>query len=167
MAEEIGVFAEPEILIWPIGPKDRFAIIASDGVFEFLTSQAVVDMVVKHATPLEAAKYIVAEAYRLWLTYDERTDDITIIIITFDGVKVTNVVDSKALKDDSFRPSISPRNISPRAATNIEALRNRPVRRIMAANRRRLIAAEDTVNLGAASTFVPKEYPKVSILLVQ
>ena len=118
-------------------------------------------MVVKHATPLEAAKYIVAEAYRLWLTYDERTDDITIIIISFDGVKATSLAEAKFQKNESFRASNSPRNVSPRTATNVEALRNRPVRRIMAANRRRLIAADDTVNLATASTFVPKEYPKV------
>ena len=44
MAEELGVFAEPEMLTWHLGLADRYIIIASDGVFEFLTSQAVVDM---------------------------------------------------------------------------------------------------------------------------
>ena len=44
MAEELGVYAEPEMLSWHLGLEDRYIIIASDGVFEFLTSQAVVDM---------------------------------------------------------------------------------------------------------------------------
>ncbi|MES2203447.1 MAG: hypothetical protein V4474_03950, partial [Patescibacteria group bacterium] len=50
-----------EILTWKLSPSDRLAIIASDGVFEFLTSQAVVDLIVKFKNPLEAAKHVVAE----------------------------------------------------------------------------------------------------------
>lgn len=85
IAEKVGVHAEPEIMTWKLSPGDRMAIIASDGVFEFLTSQAVVDMILKFKNPLDAAKHVVAEAYRLWLTYDDRTDDITIIIMVFDS----------------------------------------------------------------------------------
>lgn len=87
MAESIGVIAEPEILVWDIQPNDKFVIIASDGVFEFLTSQAVVDMVAGFDDMLAAAKHVVAEAYRLWLTFDDRTDDITIIIMTFEDIR--------------------------------------------------------------------------------
>ena len=39
VGEAVGVCAEPEVLAWRIGPTDRYVIIASDGVFEFLTSQ--------------------------------------------------------------------------------------------------------------------------------
>ena len=45
VAEEIGVFAEPEVLVWQLTNKDKFVVIASDGVFEFLTSQNVVDII--------------------------------------------------------------------------------------------------------------------------
>lgn len=86
VAESCGVFAEPELLHWGLSPDDQFIVIASDGVFEFITSQNVVDMVSKFKDPLEAAKHVVSEAYRLWLTYDDRTDDITCIIITIDGM---------------------------------------------------------------------------------
>lgn len=44
-AEDIGVFAVPEILAMELTSNHRFFVIASDGVFEFLNSQAVVDMV--------------------------------------------------------------------------------------------------------------------------
>lgn len=84
VAEQCGVYAEPEILVWKLNSKDRFVVIASDGVFEFLTSQAVVDAISKFENPLDAAKHVVSEAYRLWLTYDDRTDDITIIILCFE-----------------------------------------------------------------------------------
>lgn len=39
MAEEFGVIADPEITIRSFEPDDRYIVIASDGVFEFLTSQ--------------------------------------------------------------------------------------------------------------------------------
>lgn len=87
VAEDVGVHAEPELLTWKLSPNDKFCVIASDGVFEFLTSQAVVDIVSKFSSPLEAAKHIVQESYRLWLTYDERTDDISIIVVNFDNFK--------------------------------------------------------------------------------
>jgi serine/threonine protein phosphatase PrpC len=44
-AERIGVFAEPELEFRYLGANDSFLIIASDGVFEFISSQHVVDMV--------------------------------------------------------------------------------------------------------------------------
>ena len=72
MAERCGVFAEPELLNWNISPNDKFAVVASDGVFEFITSQNVIEMIAKFKDPIEAAKHVVAEAYRLWLTYDDR-----------------------------------------------------------------------------------------------
>ena len=48
-------------------PRDKFVVIASDGVFEFLPSQAVVEMVSKFNDPLEAAVHVASESYRLWL----------------------------------------------------------------------------------------------------
>ena len=43
VAERIGVTALPEVDTFTLGAGSRFAVIASDGVFEFLPSQAVVD----------------------------------------------------------------------------------------------------------------------------
>lgn len=45
IAETIGVVANPEIVALELTPEHQFFVVASDGVFEFLTSQAVVDMV--------------------------------------------------------------------------------------------------------------------------
>eukprot|EP01036_Dinobryon_divergens_P032546 gene32546-42159_t len=54
IAEDCGVVAEPEILEREINADDKYLIIASDGVFEFLTNQMVADLIVPHADPLEA-----------------------------------------------------------------------------------------------------------------
>jgi len=45
----------------------RYVIIASDGVWEFLTSQAVADLVAKFEDPLDACRAVVTESYELWL----------------------------------------------------------------------------------------------------
>ena len=44
-AESVGVFAEPEITETVLGAEDRFLIFASDGVWEFITSQEACDLV--------------------------------------------------------------------------------------------------------------------------
>ena len=80
VAEGLGVTAEPEILIRQILSHDKYVVIASDGVFEFLTNQMVADIVAEKEDPLDACHAVVAAAYDLWLRYDVRTDDITVII---------------------------------------------------------------------------------------
>ena len=44
-AESIGVCAEPELAIKNVTPANPFFLIGSDGIFEFMPSQTVVDMV--------------------------------------------------------------------------------------------------------------------------
>ncbi|CAN8271052.1 unnamed protein product [Cochlearia groenlandica] len=87
IAETIGVVANPEIAVVELSPDNPFFVIASDGVFEFISSQTVVDMIAKHKDPRDACAAIVAESYRLWLQYETRTDDITIIVVHIDGLK--------------------------------------------------------------------------------
>ncbi|TDH68463.1 hypothetical protein CCR75_004165 [Bremia lactucae] len=86
VSEELGVTAEPEILCKGLNPHDKFIIIASDGVFEFLTSQNAVDIVSQFDNPSEACHALVDEAYNRWLQFEVRTDDITAICIYLDGV---------------------------------------------------------------------------------
>lgn len=169
VAEAIGVNAEPELMIWPLTENDKFAIVASDGVFEFLTSQAVVDMVNRYKNPLEAGKAIVAEAYRLWLTYDERTDDITIIIIMFDQIQPI-VVSPESMglipsASNSSGQAVSEYVASPRSPRGIKMDKSltaysRPVRLCLTSdrNRRRLIAADEQLDRGNSAS--PREYPK-------
>ena len=108
IAEQVGVFAVPELLTWKLTPEDKFVVIASDGVFEFLTSQAVVDMISEFDDPLEGAKHVVSESYRLWLTYDDRTDDITIIVLVFDKMTPTggSAVGANLKRGQSQRVSV-------------------------------------------------------------
>eukprot|EP00937_MAST-01D_sp_MAST-1D-sp2_P004803 g4803.t1 len=110
VAEGLGVCARPECLsrrvrLWPaqagqaaqaaqpsstergneqvLGQTDRCVILASDGVWEFLTSATVAAIVQQFAESEveEACAAVVAEAYRQWLMFEERTDDITIVLV--------------------------------------------------------------------------------------
>jgi CRP-like cAMP-binding protein/serine/threonine protein phosphatase PrpC len=91
IAEELGVFAEPEMITREVTSDDKILVLASDGVFEFLTNQSVIDICAKFSDPLAACRAVVAASYELWLQYELRTDDITIICIFLDSV------DSKSL----------------------------------------------------------------------
>lgn len=81
IAEKIGVVATPEVSTVQLNANHPFFVVASDGVFEFLSSQTVVDMVSKYPDPKDACSAIAAKSYKRWLQHETRTDDITIIIV--------------------------------------------------------------------------------------
>ncbi|KAK7264557.1 hypothetical protein RJT34_32166 [Clitoria ternatea] len=86
LAETIGVFAIPEVLTVQLTPNHLFFVVASDGIFEFLSSQTVVDMAARYTDPRDACAAIAEESYKLWLELENRTDDITIIIVQIKGL---------------------------------------------------------------------------------
>jgi serine/threonine protein phosphatase PrpC/CRP-like cAMP-binding protein len=110
MAEELGVFAEPETLTREIKPDDRILVIASDGIFEFLTNQSVIDICAKFTDPLEACRAVVAESYELWLQYELRTDDITIIVVFLDQIMEPDLMEREYIT--SRRDDLSGRKAS-------------------------------------------------------
>lgn len=81
IAEKIGVVAVPEVSVLQLQPNHKFFIIASDGVFEFLSSQIVAEMVAGYPDSRDACSFIAGESYKMWLENENRTDDITIIIV--------------------------------------------------------------------------------------
>lgn len=93
IAEQLGVNAEPEIVVRDLLPEDRIIVLATDGVFEFLTNQSVIDICAKYDDPLEACRAVVAESYELWLQFELRTDDITMVCIFVDSIE--NIDSSK------------------------------------------------------------------------
>ena len=78
--EEIGVFAEPELVTKSLREQDQFIVLASDGVWEFISSEQVVDMVLRFSDPFEACRAIIAESYRLWLQHDVRLNGSSAIL---------------------------------------------------------------------------------------
>ena len=151
VAEALGVFAEPEQLQRQIDENTAFIVIASDGVWEFLTSQSVIDMVSQFEgpdAPLEACKAVVAESYRLWLQYEVRTDDITMIVLRIDNFKSPTSSEMESASPNSpSKVSSSVREAHRTSKTTVltelsgkEGHIQRPVRRTMSKAKRRVIA---------------------------
>ena len=86
IAENLGVHAEPEMVTINLDSEDKIIVLASDGVFEFLTNQSVIDICAKFSDPAAACRAVVAESYELWLQYELRSDDISMICIFIDDV---------------------------------------------------------------------------------
>lgn len=84
VASQVGVIPEPEVLHFDVTTKDRFLAIASDGVWEFLSNEEIVEMVrpfyLKN-DPEGACEKIVRESTAAWKREDDVIDDITIILV--------------------------------------------------------------------------------------
>jgi serine/threonine protein phosphatase PrpC len=84
VAESVGVIPEPEIMDHVITPNDRFMVLASDGVWEFLDNQAVVDLVAScDGNGPEACKKVIKASYDAWMREEEVVDDITCVVVYF------------------------------------------------------------------------------------
>ena len=85
----VGVIAEPTVTKWQLTPDHRFAILATDGVWEFISSQEAVDLVGRaldapRRTGHDAAYLLATEASRRWEAHEGCADDITVVILLFD-----------------------------------------------------------------------------------
>ena len=87
VAHSVGVSAEPEVLEFTLGPNDRFVVIGSDGLWEFMTNEEVCEIVLPfyiENQPEAAANKLVREAHLKWKQEEEVVDDITVVVIFLD-----------------------------------------------------------------------------------
>jgi serine/threonine protein phosphatase PrpC len=84
-AESVGVHAIPEIKETFLGLGCKFLIFASDGVWEFISSQEAVDIVStcykNSKSPQEACKVLVDESVSRWKRNDDSIDDTTAVVM--------------------------------------------------------------------------------------
>jgi len=165
VAESIGVTAEPELLRKELTEEDQFVVLASDGVWEFLTNQSVADMILKFTDPLDACRAVVAESYRLWLQYEVRTDDITMILAFLDTE--SNMPDEEREQLSLRRRRESRRGSADQISVGLDIVgraggENRPVRRGLSKEKKQQMAiaasteAEDDDNSEWVMEVVPK-----------
>ncbi|KAA8499838.1 putative protein phosphatase 2C 65 [Porphyridium purpureum] len=83
-----GGAAVPEVSHLRMSEKDSFLIVASDGVWEFMPSQEVVDFVGRlrrqGVPPDEAADMLVGEAVKRWRRNEVVVDDTTVVVVYLD-----------------------------------------------------------------------------------
>ena len=86
VAHTIGVIVNPEINEYPLYDEDKFLILASDGIWEFISSEEAVNIVKDFylENDIEGAlTYLYKEASKRWIMEEEVIDDITIILVFF------------------------------------------------------------------------------------
>ena len=82
--KDIGVIAEPVVSFHQVEPNDAFVIFATDGVWEFVSSQEAVEVVAKHLSEgaTRACQALIETAAARW--HDEEgdyRDDITALVV--------------------------------------------------------------------------------------
>jgi serine/threonine protein phosphatase PrpC len=84
IAHTVGVTCEPEIMEIEFNEEDKFIILASDGIWEFISNQEVVDIVKDFylKNDLQGALFsLYKEASKRWIMEEEIIDDITLLIL--------------------------------------------------------------------------------------
>ena len=81
VAHSAGVISEPEFTEFDLNPEtDRFLVVATDGLWEFVDNQEAVEMVEAQPTPHDAVDVLVTEAATRWMHEEQVIDDTTIIV---------------------------------------------------------------------------------------
>ena len=87
IAHNIGVSDEPEIKKFFYDGSEKFIVIASDGLWEYINSDYCIKIVKKFyeekKEPKEAALELTKEAFKRWKRKEVVIDDITVIVIFF------------------------------------------------------------------------------------
>lgn len=87
VAHSAGVNSIPEIFHSKITPDMAFLVLASDGLWEFMDDQCVVDMVVEHSAkdPNAICEILINEAKNRWMAEEEVVDDTTVVLVNLNG----------------------------------------------------------------------------------
>ena len=84
IAHEIGVISEPEVKEYLLLEEDKFFVLASDGLWEYISNDEVVGFVKEFYEKKDAkgaVKFLYKEAAKRWMKDADVVDDITIIVV--------------------------------------------------------------------------------------
>ena len=85
VGKEAGVTSDPECFVYELGPEDDCLVLASDGLWEFMTSQEVIDIVAAcrkiSKNPRDAILKLVEESTRRWKREEPVIDDTTVVLV--------------------------------------------------------------------------------------
>ena len=83
VAARVGVISTPEIIEHELESEDKFIVLASDGIWEFISNEECIEIISSYylSQKLKAAcEHIVNLAVFRWNKFDDCVDDITIVI---------------------------------------------------------------------------------------
>ena len=79
----VGIISEPDIKEYALTGNERFIVLASDGIWEFISSKEVVEVVGKYYDGKDikgAVDGLIEMACQRWKKKDNYVDDTTVII---------------------------------------------------------------------------------------
>lgn len=90
VAHSAGVISEPEFSERELDSKtDKFIVIATDGLWEFVENQETLDYVEGQFGPAQAVDTLVTEAGTRWMQEEQVIDDTTVIVANLFGYKAS------------------------------------------------------------------------------
>ena len=88
VAHSVGVISEPEIIRYEFNGNEKFIILASDGIWEYIDNDECVNIVKdfyeNDMDAIGALNSLVKEAFNRWKNMEDSIDDITAIVIFFE-----------------------------------------------------------------------------------
>lgn len=87
VAASVGVICEAEIVSLALTPADKFIVLGSDGVFEFIPNEEIVKLVLPSLQIFDcegACERVVQESTKRWKSEEEVIDDITCVCVFLD-----------------------------------------------------------------------------------
>jgi serine/threonine protein phosphatase PrpC len=82
------VISDPEFTEFELDSKtDKFLVVATDGLWEFVSNQETTDMVEGQIGPAQAVDALVTEAGTRWMQEEQVIDDTTVIVANLFGWK--------------------------------------------------------------------------------
>ena len=87
VAATVGVISEPEIKEMKLDNNDKFMIIASDGIWEFISSQECIDIISTFYEKNDikgCCTFLYEESSKRWIKEEEVIDDTTLILVFFE-----------------------------------------------------------------------------------
>jgi len=88
LAHSVGVISEPEVKRYEFNGSEKFIVLASDGIWEYIDSDECVNIVKDYyendMDAIGALNSLVKEAFNRWKSMEESIDDITAIVIFFE-----------------------------------------------------------------------------------
>ena len=84
VAHSVGVSEEPEIKEYKFCKEDKFFVVASDGLFEFISSQDIVNIIKDYYIKgdiVGCCEYLYELSREKWMNEEEVVDDITMILV--------------------------------------------------------------------------------------
>lgn len=93
VAHSAGVSSEPDFVEYkfnPDGREDLILVLASDGLWEFMTDQQVMEMAVETTEPRFAVDKLISEANERWMAEEQVIDDTTVCVAFLGGFNATS-----------------------------------------------------------------------------